>query len=196
MYVSSIRYPECFFQSLPHHNINTNTGPGICSKENGFDFQFSLNSAKYSGVSLFKSGFGKCSINGKLFEELVVISSLSNIQTSDIGSFQVQICYCSNSIPDCTKQIPFIDIKTGDKIALDIVIMDKGNHPVNGSVMSEVKGSVLIRDDQKFRDVMNGCTPLTIDIYSFQYSQQLIMLPWFEEDSFYLTTESSKDLLT
>ena len=53
--------------------------------------------------------------------------------------------------------------------------MDEGNHPVNGSIMSEIKGSVLIRDDQ---DEMNGYIPLTSDIYSFQYSQQLIMSPW------------------
>ena len=73
------------------------------------------------------------------------------------------------------------------------LLWTKENYPANGSIMSEINGSVLIRDDQKFQDVMNGCTPLKFDIlYSFQYSQQLIMSPWFEEDSFYLTIESSK----
>jgi predicted outer membrane repeat protein len=194
VYVFTRQYslPECFFQSRPHSTSTIDTGPGTCSKENDPAFKFSLNRANYSGASLFKEKFNKCSINGKLFEELMIISSLSNIQTSDIGSFQVQICYCENSTPDCTKQIPFIDIKTGDKITLDIIIVDQGNNPIDGSIESEIRGHVLIRDDQKFHNVINGCTPIIFDIYSFKYSQQLIISPWFEEDSLYIITESSK----
>ena len=188
VYVSTIPDPvdplsECFFQSQPH---------STCSKENDTAFKFSSNNANYSGAGLFKEIFDKCSINGKLFKELMVISLLSNIQISDIGSFQVQICYCKNSTPDCTKQIPYIDIKTGDKITLDVVIVDQGNHPIDGSIKREVRGHILTRDDQKFHSVINGCTPVILDIYSFKYSQQLIISPWFEEDSVYITTESSK----
>ena len=101
--------PECFFQSLsnstPAYNIITDTGPGRCSKENDPAFKFPLNRAIYFGASLYKNFFDKCSINGKLFEEFMVISSLSNIRTSDIDFFHVQICFCENSTPDCTKLI-------------------------------------------------------------------------------------------
>jgi predicted outer membrane repeat protein len=192
--------PECFFQSraLPHststYNITIDTDPGTCSKQKDFAFDFLLNRASYSGASLFTKIFDRCSINGKLFEELKIISLLSNIQTSDIGSFQVQICYCENSIPDCAKQIPFIDIKSRDKITLDVAIVDQGNNPVDGSIKSEIRGHVLIRDDQKFHSVINGCTPIIFDIYSFKYSQQLIISPWFEQyiNSLYIVTENSK----
>ena len=198
VYVSTIQYPapECFFQSLSHstsiYNITTDTGPGRCSKENDPAFKFLLNRANYSGASLFKEFFNKCLINGKLFEEFMIISSLSNIQTSDIGSFQVQICYCKNSTADCTKRIPYIDIKTGDKITLDVVTVDQGYHPIDGSIKSDIRGPVLIRDDQKFQNVINGCTPITFDVYSFEYSQLLIISPWFEEDSVYIITQRSK----
>ncbi|MCG8625627.1 MAG: hypothetical protein MJE68_26960, partial [Proteobacteria bacterium] len=198
VYVSSItqnQISECFFQSqtlLMTYNITFDTGPGTCSKENNSTFKFSLNRAKYSGASLFKSAFDKCSINIKLFEELIIISSLSNIQISDIGSFHVQICYCQNNTPDCTKQIPYINIKTGESITLNLTIIDQGNHPIDGSINSDIRGHVLIRGDQKFQNVINGCTPIILDIYSFKYSQQLIMSPWFEEDSSYTFTKSSK----
>ena len=195
VYISSLQdpVPECVFQPLPYRNITTDTDPGICGKENDYAIQFSLNNiANNSGTNLFKSIFDKCSVNGKLFDELTLINSMSNIQISDIGSFQVQICYCENSILDCTKLVPFIDVKTGDKIILDIAIADRGYHPVNGSIKSNISGHILIRDDQKFHNVINGCTPLTFDIYSFKYSQQLVISPQFEEGSFYITTESSK----
>ena len=194
VYVSTIPDPKCFFQSLPHpastHNITDDTG--ICSKENDYAIQFSLNSANYSGDSLFKSVFDKCSINGRMFEELAVVCNLSNIQISDVGSFLVQVCYCKNDIPDCAKQIPFVDIKTGENLILDVAIVDKGNNAVYGSIKSEIRGHVLIRDDQKLQEAINGCTALIFNIYSFEYSQQLIMSPLFEEDSFYISTESSK----
>jgi predicted outer membrane repeat protein len=197
VYVLTRQYSlsECFFQSQPHststNNITIDTGTGICNKENDPVIKFSLNRANYSGASLFKEIFDRCSVNGKLFEALKIINSLSNIQTSDIGSFQVQICYCENSTPDCTKQIPFIDIKTGDKITLDVAIVDQGNNPIKGSIKSEIRGHVLIRDDQKFHSMINGCTPIIFDIYSFKYSQQLIISPWFEKGSLYIITERS-----
>ena len=56
-------------------------------------------------------------------------------RTCSIGLLQVQICYCKNNTPDYyTKQIPYIDIKTGDKITLDVVIVDQGNNPIDGSI--------------------------------------------------------------
>ena len=202
VYVSTIQDTIylCFFQSLLHsiptYNITIDAGPGICNRENENDpaLKFSLNRAKFSGASLFKEIFDKCSINGKLFEELMVIGLLSNIQTSDIGLLQVQICYCKNSTPDCTKQIPYIAVKTGDKITLNVAIIDQVNHPIDGSIKSEIRGHVLIRDDQNVHTV-NGCTPIIFDIYSFKYSQLLIISPWFEQGSSYNITESSKRII-
>ena len=183
VYVSTTPHPvECFFQSQPH---------STCSKENDPAFKFSSNNANYSGAGLFKEIFDKCSINGKIFEELIIISSLSNIQMSDIDSFQVQICYCENSTPDCTKQIPYINIKTGYKITLNVAIVDQGNNPIDSLIKSDIRGHILIRDDQKFHSVINGCTPIIFDIYSFKYSQLLVISPWFEQDSPYITTENS-----
>ena len=192
--------PECFFQFLPHsmptYNITIDTGLERCSKKNDPAISFSLNRANYSGhgSSLFKEFFNKCSINGKLFEELMVLNSLSNIKSSDIASFQVQICYCEKSTPDCTKQIPFIDIKTGEKITLDVALVNIAKHPIDGSIKSEIRGHILINDDQKFQNVINGCTPIIFDVYSFKYSAQLIISPWFSKDSFVgsIITESSR----
>ena len=64
---------------------------------------------------------------------------------------------------------------------MDVAIADRGNHAVNGSIVSEIKYSVLIRDDQKIQDVKYGCTPLIFNVYSLEASQQLVTSPQLEE---------------
>ena len=78
---------------------------------------------------------------------------MSNIQTSDVGSFLIQPCYCENGLPNCSRQIPYINIKPGEKLIFNVAIADKGNHIVSGSIKSEIRGSVQIRDDQKIQMV-------------------------------------------
>ena len=179
---TGLLYPECFFQSLPYpgsmYNMTNDTGK--CSKLDEFQFQFILNSANYSGISLFKNIFDKCTIHGREFEEFANLKAISNVQTSDIGSSLVQVCHCENGNPDCTKQIPFIVVDSGRKFTIEVAIADRGNHVINGSIQNEIRGghgSVLIRDDQRIQKAADECTPLTFNIFSSQVSQQLIMLP-------------------
>ena len=197
MYVQSLYYSylECFFQPFQNSAqlYNTTIDTIKCNKQNR-PFHFSLNRASYSGFSLYKDAFNNCSVSGRSFGEFELLSIMSDIQSSDIGSFQVQLCYCENDNPDCTKEIPFIDIKTGEKLIIDVAIVDKGNHAVNGSIISEIRGHVLIRDDQTIQDVteLNGCTPLIINIYSFQISQQLILSPKLDTGSIHELVKKSK----
>ena len=65
---------------------------------------------------------------------------MSNIQTSDIGSSLVQVCLCENGLPECLRQIPYINIKTGEKLLLDVAIVDGENHFVSGSIVIEIRG--------------------------------------------------------
>ena len=62
-----------------------------CDKQNELPFQFSYNN--YSGVNFFRSIFDNCLINGIVLDEFIVLKPLSKVQTSDIGSFLVQVCY-------------------------------------------------------------------------------------------------------
>ena len=165
--------PECSFQLENFRNpaknyVNSTNNNFKCSKP-GKPFYFSLNRANYSGFSLYKRAFNSCSIGGRLFEEFELLSVMSNIQTADIGSFFVQVCYCQNGLPDCSRQISHMNIKTGKKLTLDVAIADRGNHIVNGSIVSEIRnGLAKIRDDQKIQDVQNGCTTIVFNIYSFE----------------------------
>ena len=72
-------------------------------------------------LSLYKDVFNNCSIGKKSIEEFKLLGIISNIQTLDVGSW-VQICYCGNGLPDCSKQIPYINVKTGEKAILDVAI--------------------------------------------------------------------------
>ena len=126
-YYNSESDPECYFQSLKtitqlYNNIISND-TGMCNKQKGYPFHFSFNRANISGISLYKEDLKNCSMDGRSFEEFELLSIMSNIETSDIGSYVVRICYCENGIPDCTKQIPFIDVKTGEKQLLILLLL-------------------------------------------------------------------------
>ena len=188
--------PVCFFQSetlgnsLKNYNFTDVTVQ--CSKQEK-PFNFSLNRANYSGFSLYKKIFSNCSIDGRKFREFELLNILSDVQTSDIGSSQVQVCFCgADGNPDCTKEIEFINIKTGERLIIEAAIADRGNHIVSGSIESEIRGSASVRDDQMTQDVRNGCTALFFNIYSFEASQRLVMLPRLNNDSMHVSTVGSE----
>ena len=129
---------------------------------------------------------------GRSFGEFELLNLMSNIHTSDIGSAVVQVCYCDNGLPKYSKQIPYMNLKTGEKLILYVAIADRGNHIVSGSVVSKIGGSMQIRDDQKIQNVTDGCTPLLFNIiYSIEASQQLTMLPKLNEGSIHRGLERS-----
>ena len=73
------------------------------------------------------------------------------------------------------------------------LLLIEGNHIVNDSIKSEIRGLAQIRDDQRIQNEIKGCTPLIFNIYSFKASQQLIISPQLKNDSIiHITTESSK----
>ena len=48
--------------------------------------------------------------------------------------------------------INFVDIKTGEMLTLDVAIVDRGNHPVSGSIVSRIlRGLVITHNDQKIQ---------------------------------------------
>ena len=142
---------------------------------------------------MYKDTFSSCSIDGRAFREFKLLSILSDVQTSDVGSSQVQVCFCgTDGNPDCTKEIESIDIKTGERLIIEAAIADRRNHIVSGSVDSEIRGSASVRDYQMTQYVRNGCTALVFNIYSFEVSQQLVMLPRVNNDSMHVSTAGSE----
>ena len=85
-----------------------------------------------------------------------------------------------------------LSVKTEEKLIFDVAIVDRGNHIVKGSVESEIKGLAPIRDNQEIQDVINGCTTLIFNIYSFTVSQQLVISPRLINDSIYISTADSE----
>ena len=181
--------PQCFFQSETLRNLaqNYNISNGTINY-NKKPFIFSLNRANYLGFTLYKDVFRKCQVDGTSFDEFKLLRILSNIQTSDVGSSWVQACYCENRSPDCSRQISYDNIKTGETLIIDMAIVDRRNHTTNGFIKSEMRGSALIRNDQSTQEVLNGCTALIFNIYSFEASQQLFLTPKLKDDSTHIVT--------
>ena len=158
-------YPYCFFQSctLQIKNCNISNDAIKCNKQ-AKPFYFSSNRANDLGFSLYKDKFKQCksSFTHEIFDEFKLLTDLSNIQATDIGSYLVQLCYCEHRLPNCSKEIPYINTKTGGNLTLDVALVDRRNQTISGSVKSKINSSELvqIRDDQKIQDVINGCTPV------------------------------------
>ena len=188
--------PGCFSQSeILRNSVQSYSFTDVtvqCSKQDK-PFYFLLNRANYSESSLYNKIFNNCSIGGRTFREFELLSIVSNVQTLDIGSSQVQICFCgTDGNPDCTKEIESIDIKIGESLIIEAAIADRGNHIVSGFIESEIRESASVRDDQMIQDVRNGCTDLLFYIYSFEVSQQLVMSPRLNNDSIHISTAGSE----
>ena len=88
--------PNCYFQTDTLQNArNTNiTNDTIKCIKHDKSFHFSL----------YKDAFNNCSMDGRSFEEFKLLSIMSNIQISDVGSSQIQICFCENGLLNCSRQ--------------------------------------------------------------------------------------------
>ena len=181
---SSNDIPQCFL-------LITNRASQHCygSMYDQSFFKSSLNFAEFGGSVLFKEKFSNCVSAKVIVNEFEYIKNVSNVQTEDIGSLSVQVCFCKDGWPDCTYQLPFIGVKNGQKFITEVTIADRGNHAVDGSIQSQIQGG-LIPEDQRVQKISGECTNLTFNIFSTTESQQLIMSPLVS--SFYITTRNSK----
>ena len=162
---------ECFFQfSSPDtdamfiQNIN-----------------FSNNSAEISGSNLFGGLLDRCTIkdltpvtnNGAA--EFKALSGVTDLET--VTSDPVRICFCRNGEPDCSYQLPVIEIKKGETIIIEMIAVDHVNHTINDTTIHASLNSTsgTLGEGQDSQRTRRGCTQLSFDLLSIQDSEQLLL---------------------
>ena len=178
---SSNDIPVCFV-------LTNNRTSQQCHRYNPF-FKSSLNYAEFAGSILFKEKFDYCNTAKDIVDEFKYLNTISNIQSVEIGSLSIQVCFCKDGLPDCIYQLPFIGVKNGERFQIEVAIADRGNHAVNGSILSQIQGG-LIPEEQRMQKTSDECTNLIFNVFSTTESQQLTMSPLV--DSPYITVTNSK----
>ena len=104
--------------------------------------------------------------------------TISNLNTLNITSAPVQLCFCrQNYRPDCSYQPQPIQVKKGEKFTLSLVAVDQVNHTVpNTTIYSTLSNRESgLSEGQMAQTTKNDCTDLTFNVYSPQFSEELLL---------------------
>ena len=131
---------QCFIQVLAYCKR--------CSKppNNTHIIFFSQNYALTPGSSLFGEVLHQCKI--RQFSKLPAIdnqtcnrsnepvNTISNIETSDLGTEPYRLCFCQGGLFDCSFQPDVIRVSKGKKFSVQLVAVDQVNNLVNATIHS------------------------------------------------------------
>ena len=149
---------ECFFQALALYGsaplTNPDSNSSMCR-----NIYFGENQAGISGPSLYGGLLDRCRISP--FAEMLLsnaceghtlsnrtitvgglayLRSISNIDTSDIASPPVRVCFCRNSQPDCSYNPDPVPIRRDQltEIPLSLAALDQINRPIEATIYNQL----------------------------------------------------------
>ena len=105
------------------------------------------------------------------------VSNDTNIK-SMITSDPVRVCYCHNRSIDCNNYThPIVNVKRGGTFNVTVVAVDQVNHITDASVFIKSTSNYTYRlgIEQRVQKVYNGCSNLTLNVFSPNDSIELIL---------------------
>ena len=105
------------------------------------------------------------------------VSNDTNIK-SMITSDPVRVCYCHNRSIDCNNYThPIVNVKRGGTFKVTVVAVDQVNHITDASVFIKATSNYTYRlgIEQRVQKVYNGCSNLTLNVFSPNDSIELIL---------------------
>ena len=171
-------------QELIYNSKNT-TGPVTPV------FSFYQNSAHTSGPVLFGGQLDRCTrtsftelltsptIYG-VFDGVKYFTAFSDIESNftGISSYPVQVCFCSKDHPNCSLQLPPIQVKKGETFTVSLVAVDQTRNVVSATIQSSLaspdsglgEGQLSQRVEES-----SNCTNLTFNVFSTHDSENLTL---------------------
>ncbi len=168
----SITYGACFIQA-----------PSFTS--NPWNGWIQINSM--SGNSTFYGGLlDRCKVQYRYKNlpqpNLTGIDFIKNVTHSKkienmITSEPVRVCYCYNKKVDCNYTHPPINVKRGETFKATVAAVDQVNHTIDALIFikSTKKYTYRLGTEQQVQKTYNGCSDLTLNIFSPNDSIELIM---------------------
>ena len=147
---------------------------------------FFENFADISGSNLFGGLLDRCTVCTEFSQETEMhkpgvvnfqkFSNISDAQLDTISSLPVQVCFCSNSQPDCNYQPESIQVDRGKTFATELIAYDQVQNAINASVHCSLKSTTGgLGKDQMIQHVTEVCTKLQFNLFSPLDSEDLIL---------------------
>ena len=105
------------------------------------------------------------------------VSNDTNIK-SMITSAPVRVCYCHNRSIDCNSYShPIVNVKRGEAFNVTVVAVDQVKHTIDASIFIKATSNYTYRlgIEQRVQKVYNGCSNLTLNVFSPNDSIELIL---------------------
>ena len=175
-------FTECFLQ-IPQLSIYTFSieYSHVC-----MHIEFINNYAAMRGSNLYGGLLDRCTQNPiktrpNTTSGLQYLMKLSNINSSDsISSDPVRICFCQNDKPDCTYQLPTVNVTKGGRFRVSLVALDQAGHIISAAIHSlpvSDQSGIIIGEGQLIQRIANECTNLTYNVFSPHDDEELVMYP-------------------
>ena len=138
---------------------------------------FSGNSANIVGSAIFGGLLDRCTISPAYTDvfdsqnmnqhiyRLTFLMALSNLQSTEVASYPVRVCYCYNNNPDCNHDnIPFVTLQKGEKLYLPLVVVDQINHTISATIHTIISSNSYVGSIKQNYNI-NTCTNLSIRVF-------------------------------
>ena len=165
---------ECFFQVLERYYIYKLTGEYL---------QFSRNTARYSGSTLYGGLLDRCAVSPFVellrvktkFNGLIHFKSSTNSTNLSISSGPVKVCHCDNKEYDCELNYTLSkSVRKGEVFTVSVVAVDQVSRPVNATIQSSLTHSESgLAEGQLLREIRDKCTDLSFSITSTHDREEL-----------------------
>ena len=104
------------------------------------------------------------------------MSNISNINTSEISSEPVQLCFCKGGIPDCNYQPDPIRVIKGKIFFVEIVAVDQVGHYIDANIHSQLlRTGGGLGSGQENQNTSETCTDLNFNLFSPNDKEVLVM---------------------
>ena len=174
---------ECFFQTLSLHMKDS-------FSMNTVNTVFSQNYAIQWGDDIFGGLIDRC-IPGMFAEVLQIndaqtntyngtyyLLTTSNITRSlnSVASSPVQVCFCRDGLPDCTRQSEKKTVKKGEQFTIEVAAVDQIHHPISTNITISLQSTNSgLKSGQVSQYVNETCTNLTFNVQSEHNSEKLYL---------------------
>ena len=109
-----------------------------------------------------------------MIKKVLSIIRIDNI-TSDISSDPLKVCYCVNTIPDCSDWT--IDTLRGKEFTLMALVVGQNGGVIPSSVRTSLDNDIQIKAEQRIQATGKECTPITYRLSSKKNTTSLVLFP-------------------
>lgn len=170
---------ECFFEV---YGLNQQSKLDYFSDS----INFTLNYARFAGSTLFGGLLDRC-IPGSLTEDTPVtkmfydgisyLKHISNLLEDEVSSNPVKLCFCNNSQPVCSYNLPIKQVKKGENFTVALVAVDQVNHTISNATIHAYLtfAESGFGEGQLIQKTGDSCTDLTYSVTTIHEYEEIVV---------------------